>query len=243
MSEPHAHPSAFRLEAVSAGADDPEALAHAADCERCRGYLAALRAEQATLLARTPPEDFARAIRQRAEAPPQGRRWLWAPAVALGLAATALLLFVGQPPASLQPGAGGGATPTTPQVRLKGAPPSTTADGPTVAAIVLRDGLQRRHVTPVDLLPGDRLRVELTVPIAEPLTIGLYDETGRTWIALAEDTAYEPGAHVLSSTFEVDARPMTARIVVGSPAAVTHAIDSGDFSQVVTLPLLSRGRP
>jgi hypothetical protein len=203
------HPSAFRLEAWHAGETCDEVEAHAADCAACRAYIEGLEMLRASFLEGRDVQEDIRGIRALAErdATPGlvGRFWkILAPAATV---MAAFLLYVALPVDHELPN-----SPDT--IRLKGSL--------SLAVIVDRNGSQVRSEGATELLPGDRIRVELRPIAAGPLAVGLLDES-EGWTSLVSERVWEPGVHVLEGGFRVDEKPMRACLVAGSPVAMESA--------------------
>lgn len=237
------HPSPRDLEALQAGEPRDDVASHVEGCEACAAYVSALDGEQAALLRRESGAAFARRLRTVADAPGQpdgadragaarasspGRAWMWGPALAAAAAVALIVLWPATGPdgGGLKPLGGGGGGDDV--VRLKG--------GPKVALIVLRDGVQTRHEGATTLRPGDRLRVEVTVPEAAVVTAGILADDG-TWVPLLEGARLEAGTHTPTKTLTADAQPLKAHLLVGSPEAVAAARRSGDLSGLLALPI------
>jgi hypothetical protein len=203
------HPTPFRLEAWHAGEDDDEVAQHLPGCAICQAYVDDLARCRTAFVAERNAEAAVRAARQQLEAPRgQPRRWLrW---IALPAAAALAVLLLLWPRGVAPP------TDRTDAIRLKG--------GLGLAVIRLAaDGRQSRHQGEVVVQPGDRLRVELTVPRSMVLAVGLLEEQERGWTLLRPARRLAAGVHRLARPLEVDARPTAAWLIAGPPEAVARA--------------------
>lgn len=202
------HPTPFRLEAWYAGEADDEVAQHLPGCAVCQAYVDELARSRTAFVAERNAEAAVRAARQQLETPRgQPRRWLrW---IALPAAAALALLLLLWPRGVAPP------TDRTDAIRLKG--------GLGLAVVRLAaDGRQSRHQGEVVVQPGDRLRVELTVPRSMVLDVGLLDDQ-QGWIVLRRAERLEAGVHRLARPLEVDARPTAAWLIAGPPEAVARA--------------------
>lgn len=224
------HPSPVTLEQWQVDRADAEITRHVETCDACRQYVADLDRARHSFLLREQPEDFVRRVRQAETAEPRrpGRLawWMMAPAagVALVLALVVLLL----------PG-----TRTTEEARMR------LKGEPQLAVILLRQGAQTRHTGALTLMARDRLRVELTLPSRQTLTVGIF-ERGKRWLPLVEEETLEAGVHHLQQSLLVDAQPTAGWIVAGRPDAVREVVSRqriDGISGVISLRLRVGGEP
>ena len=206
------HPSPIELEQWQVDRSDEDVARHLESCDACRRYVAELDRARQSFLARERPEDFVRRVRRAdPEAPRRRRRllpWLAAPAAGAALLLVALLL-VPRP----RPDADG-------PIRFKGRP--------RLAVILLRDGVQTRRPGPLTIRAGDRLRVELTLPRRQRVTVGIVEQ-GKGWVPLLEDRLLDAGVHLMPTSLRVDSPPAAGWIVAGSPPAVRRAVSQRRF--------------
>lgn len=226
------HPSARALEAHFAGEPDAATEAHVAACEACAAFVASLKQGSADFLRAASADDFIdatlrKASRERPSVVPFERvlraRIYWGLAP---LAAAALLLLVFRPPQSGVPGAfdvpsprasspsaGGGTSSVIPETTFKG--------GFAVALIRERGGAQQRVVGPVEVVPQDRLRLEVALEGPTPLAAGALAEDG-TWVPLIEASLFDGGTFFSEFSLRFDDVPSSGHIVVGAPEAVAR---------------------
>jgi hypothetical protein len=210
------HPTTFELEAHHVGEGPPVIAQHLHLCRPCAGYVRGLEAEAAAFRARAQPERFVRELHKRSRMAEPARRgwvfaWLMPVAGALGVAA---ICFAALQPASILP-----AGPADlDDLRARGGQGS-----PAVQLILwhARDGHQSHPTGDVEARPGDRFRIEVTVPQATELEAVLLEDDG-TRTSLAPRRAFTAGSHLLEATFTFDARPLSARLLVGPPEAVAR---------------------
>jgi hypothetical protein len=208
MDEFAEHPSAFRLEAWHAGAEDAETAGHVAACEPCAVYVRSLEGSR-DAFAQREADAFLRRVTaatpsplSRTASPPRPRRW-W---VGVTLAAAAALMIV-----VLRPGSPGGESSTGD--RLKG--------GTQLAAIVLRAGVQTRLTDPVRVKPGDAVRFELTLSEGGPVRVVLRP-VGDAPIVLF-DGQLGTGTNLVPESVQVDDRKQDAVLWAGPPEAIAAA--------------------
>lgn len=219
-----AHPSAYALEAASAGAPDDATSAHLAACAPCAAHVDALRAAAARFLEARPPRPFVARL-----APP---RAAWAPAKIVAWAAplavaAAVLLFVGRPGAPLSAGDGPATASSPGPVRFKGTDVA-------LRVVRAREGRQERLATSFDVREGDALRLEITVASRAAVAAGVLEDDG-TWTPLLPPTELDPGPRFVDDAVRVDAHPTGGTFLAGAPEAVEHARRSGSLEGVVTL--------
>jgi hypothetical protein len=210
------HPTMFGLEAHHAGEGPAATARHLLVCSSCAEYVRGLDEEAADFRGRINPEEFVRQIRRRAGTSQlPGRRspltFLIPLAGALGVVAVCLAVLRSPP---------GLTAHVADELRPRG------GDGGAAVTVILwhaRDGHQSRHSAEVVARPGDRLRVEVTVARATELEAAILDDSGgRT--SLGSPRAFAAGTHLLEPTFTFDSRPFAARILVGPPDGVAHAL-------------------
>ena len=80
------------------------------------------------------------------------------------------------------------------------------------AVVMGVDGKQTRVRGMVYTTAGIKVSVELTVPGAMSITVGVVDDSGE-WIPLVKDKQYEAGVHLLPSDLAFDGRPSTVRVM------------------------------
>jgi hypothetical protein len=107
-----------------------------------------------------------------------------------------------------------------------------------LALLVQRDGAELRRAEPeVSLRGGDRLRVEVSIPTKQIMSILVLEKDGSL-TPLATGRLFHPGRHVLPQTLFVDERrPLVARLVAGAPVLVRTATTSGGFDAVLSIRL------
>ena len=240
-TDPPRHPPAHRLDAIAAGDLDSGASAHVESCEACTRYVGQLRAQGARFRA----ENDARAFVARAE----GRRGMpsarspvarvaWAIAPMVAAAALLLLLVRARPqdsapaPASTAEQAGPASGPR--EARFKG--------GLVVVVVREREGIQQRFSGSLQVLAGDRLRIEVSTDHDGPLAAGLLTDEGE-WVQLLASSALEAGTHYSELAARFDNSPTRATLVVGDPAAVDRARRTRDFGGVVAWRVTSQAGP
>jgi anti-sigma-K factor RskA len=210
------HPSPFALEAWHAGGESAVVREHVAACGACKAYVEGLEGAKSRLSRRGSADDFARAIRARAEKSGRTRGWrMLVPAAAL--AATMVLIFVRYQTNSEKD-----------VVRLKG--------GSQLAVIVLRQGEQTRHLGRLDARAGDRLRFEIVLEKPARMSVGVIED-GR-FTSLARDESFDAGLHHLEATLEVDPGPMHALVVAGPPERLEAIAKKGELDSKEGQPLL-----
>lgn len=214
MDEHDGHPSAFRLEAFHAGEPDASTAAHVGKCAECAEYLASLEEARASFAQRPGAGDFLDRVTASSPGTPPQRRRLF---TGLLIAAALMAVFIGRWAFVRTLGE------PSPGERLKG--------GPVLAAIVLRDGVQRRETGTITLRAGDRVRFE--VGGAGPLRV-VVQEAGGPARTLYDGPAPETTT-ILPDTLAVDDRPTEATVLAGPPDAVAR----GPGPEVASLRLTS----
>ena len=200
MDEREEHPSAFRLEAWHAGEPDPATEAHVGECTPCAAYVESLEGAREAFALRPGADDFLKRVAGAAVEAPRRPERRWA-VVGLLAAAALLIAVVGR---SLLTGP---AETAPPGERLKG--------GPILAAIILREGTQRRETGSVRVRAGDRVRLEVTVEQAGPLRVELQEADAAPRVFF--DAPVAAGVTALPEALAVDARPTDATFRAGRP--------------------------
>ena len=159
------------------------------------------------------------------------RWWLAGPAMAaaaLALTVVAVRMQDPEPKPGTAPGTGTGS----------GAEPGNTIriKGPLrLGAIVMgKDNIQARVSKMVYIARGIKVRIELTVPKRMAVSVGIVDNSGE-WITLVEKKNFTPGVHFLPNSLAFEDRPTTARVVAGTPAQISKALETGKFKGLPTL--------
>ena len=96
------------------------------------------------------------------------------------------------------------------------------------------DGKQSRVSGMAYTTAGIKVRVELTVPGAMPITVGVVDDSGE-WIPLVKNRRYAAGVHLLENDLAFDGRPTTVRVIAGTSKQVTAALKKNTFKDLPTL--------
>ena len=214
------HPRTRAIEAFAAG-EQPDGVAdHLEACDRCRGLVAGIAHERERLLARSPAAAFVAQVKLRREAGQRRarRRWFaWGSGLSgLGLAAAAALLLVPRldgsarldgaprPVAPTQgPGAGAG-------VRLKGTG---------VEVFRRRDEQVERLTDEARVRAGDGLRIAVTLPAAESVSVWFVDAQGRVdRFPEAQPLALGAGENLLPGAVVVDEPCVDLHLVVRTRA-------------------------
>ena len=110
-----------------------------------------------------------------------------------------------------------------------------------VFAILERGGVQRRVAGPLEVEPGDRLRVEIAVDHDEPLTAGLLSADG-SWAPLLAPASLSPGPHLSELAARFDDSPTDALLLVGSPDDVARARATRQLGGLLAWPVRSAPR-
>jgi hypothetical protein len=230
------HPPAFKLDALAAGDADATTFAHVAACEACASYVKALEGEAAEFRATADVPGFAERVAQRAK-PAKARsaaRLVWYAAPTLA-AAAAFALWVGRGGPDVPHSASSGFVAIATdegRVHFKG--------GPAVTVIRERGGVQERLSGPFEVLPSDRIRVQVAVDHDEPLTAGLLTSDG-TWTPLLAPAELTAGSHLSELSARFDDSPTDAMLLVGSPDDVALARTTRTFDSIVAWHVKSSG--
>jgi hypothetical protein len=230
------HPNAMRLDALAVGERDDEAKAHVAACAACASYVEAI-AQGAATFARdegAAADKFVQAVRTRAIAPVRVRRrtgsWMAGATTVLALAACLLLLVRGanHPPdgVTVPTATPSAAEPVKGPIRLKG--------GMTVNAIVERGGVQLRKTGPLDLAPGDRLRIEIALDENADIAAGVLADDGE-WAELQAPAFLTAGMHYSERSVFFRSDVPTGWLLVGAPDAIATARRTRDFAGLVAV--------
>lgn len=227
------HPNSLDLEAFACGEPVASVSSHLPECtvcsafvERLRGALSAgpSRATAAAVVAKAAP-----AAAPRASASIAVRKsawWLRASTVAVPLAAAAaLLLFLKSPSGTRDPGTPAISEPTSPAPPVNTADPETTFKGGLQIAVIReRAGIQTRFTgaVPVQVRPGDRLRVEVALDREQAILAAVLGDDA-SWLELMPESVRRPGTHFSEKSARVDSSPLRGTILVGSPEAVLRA--------------------
>ena len=228
------HPDAVRLDALAAGDEHAPTRAHVDGCDACRAYVAAQEhAASAHAGGAEDADAFIAHLEGSVAAAPAARRgsrvmrlaWVGAPLLA---AAAALLLFVRSPDRA---GDGGGVAPapSVASVRFKGRVQ--------LAVVRDRDGQQVRVTTEVSVRAGDRLRAEIAVDGARPITCGVLTDDGE-WALVLPPTLLEAGTHYSDKSVRIDDRPTAGFVIAGEPGAVDAARATRSFEAVSVIPIV-----
>lgn len=204
------HPPSFLLDAFHVGETSREVTDHLPGCDRCRAYLAELDDAKDAFLVRRDPAAFVRELRAQADTRTSSW-WRWRPRLAVPavvIAGTVAVVLVMRPAAER-------ASSTV------AADDDLRAKGP-VGASVIRDraGVQSRHAGTLAVRPGDRLRVELTVPSHRRLAAGVLASDGA-WLPLLAPVDAAIGVTVLPS-FAIDSAPTAGRLIYGAPESIAR---------------------
>jgi hypothetical protein len=206
------HPSFWQLEEWHTDRAQDGIGDHVNGCAECREYLNALQSEREALIAAQPAAAFVRQLRARADrntARARRSRSLFGVATAASFA-VALGVIVTRPAALT------GVADDESAVlgmALKG------MGGVTV--IRERGSVQSLHRGALDVIPGDRLRVQIAMKQPGAISAGVFTDTGQ-WFPLVEGRLPQ-GMTQLDATITVDAEPSGGRILFGSPDAVQAA--------------------
>jgi hypothetical protein len=207
-----------------AARDDPGPIAeHLRDCAACAAYVARLEREAAAFRAGADPAAFARAVQRRAAEGGARRFGTVAGLVGAFAAAAAVLFWLRTPHVEVLVPETSDPSPSD-VVRFKG--------DLAVTAIRERGGRQERLTGPFDVVPGDRLRLEIAVDRPETLTAGLL-WTGGAWTVLQPPIDMDIGTHYSDLAARFDDRPGDAWLLVGPPDVVERARATGDLEGVV----------
>ncbi|HMG22794.1 MAG TPA: hypothetical protein VK607_15780 [Kofleriaceae bacterium] len=153
------HPRPLDLEAYSVGEALPGLEAHLERCAACRDQIAAIERERQALLARLPPPRFIAGVAaRRAAADRRARRLRAATAGGLGALAIAAVAAV---------------------LVLPSAPAAMRAKGIGVEIFVKRGDLVASLRADGRVRAGDGLRVSLTLPEAQRVSLWFVDAHGR----------------------------------------------------------------
>ncbi len=205
-----AHPSAFQLEAHSAGEHSAVVHDHLQTCAECSGYLVTLEAERRALMELEPAASLLRVpkIEATLPEPAASKGWpRWVAFLPLGLAALTLLGV-------------GVLTKPAPQgqedLLFKGASLK-------VKVVRARGASQSEHDGAVKLAVGDRIRLLVVTDRPGPLLLGHLDAEG-TWTELSRHEHLPAGQHsVPKSALEITEGTRKGRFIVGPPAKVLAA--------------------
>ena len=113
--------------------------------------------------------------------------------------------------------------------------------GLSVAVIRERGGAQERLSGPFEVLPSDRIRVEVAVDRDAPVSAGLLSADG-TWTPLLAPTELSPGTHFSELAARFDDTPTDATLLVGAPDDVARARKTQRFEGVVAWRVRSKPR-
>ncbi len=219
------HPNSLSLEAFACGEQRDTVADHLRECgvctafvERLRGALSAgpsrARAEAAVakVAARTTPRPAENAAR---------RRWFaTASVLAVPLAAAAVLLLLVRTPGTRETSPT--ILPPTVVAPSDPSPETTFKGGVQVAVVRERGGQQARFTGKVTVRPGDRLRVEVALDREQAILAALMGDDA-SWLELMSGETRRPGTHFSDRSARVDASPMNATLLVGTPEAVARA--------------------
>lgn len=215
------HPPAPELDLAVLGEGSAATMAHVESCASCKEYIASVSAELAreempalpALTTRTP----------KSNATPI-RRLMWIAAAALP--AAAIVFFVLRT-LTLKPGPVASAPPaSTEPMRFKG--------GVTMTSIVDRNGAQERVSGDVRLGASQRMRLEVSLDRAGPVTVAFLGDDGSHLVLLAP-TWLEPGTHLTEDALGFDRNGGSGTVVCGPPEAVLRAQETQDVSGLLSL--------
>jgi len=231
------HPNAVRLDALAIGESDDETRAHVATCAACAGYVQSL-SQAASAFARDHAATagaFMRTVRARAEITPlQPRRAksatsrrTWVAGAATFFAAAACLVLVlrggtNQPGGSVTPEL----EPVKGPTRLKG--------GVTVNVVVDRAGVQIRKTGPLELVAGDRVRIELALDKDAEIAAGVLGDDGE-WAELQAPAFFPAGTHFSERSVFFQNDVPSGWLVAGAPDAIERARKTRDLAGVVAV--------
>lgn len=240
-TDPPRHPPARCLDALAAGDLDSGASAHVESCEACTRYVDQLRERAARFRDENDARAFvARAVSRAGTRPARSPVAHVARAMFPVVAAAALLLVLVR--ARPQGGARPPAT-TAEQVARTGGPPEARFKGGLVVVLVReREGVQQRFSGPLQVLAGDRLRVEVSTDHDGALAAGLLTDDGE-WVQLLASSELEAGTHYSELAARFDDSPTRATLVVGDPGAVDRARRTRDFGGVVAWRVTTQAGP
>ncbi len=213
------HMPSYRLEAVVAGDSDPEATGHLAECAACREYVAALERELAAY--RQDGADRKSLDAALADPLSRGAKVLrlapyFGPPL---LVAAGLIFYLGRlpkvaAPSGPDPTHSPTAGPIGPDTRFKGAAQ--------VFVIVERAGRQQRVTGELGVVPGDQIRVEVSLAEPTPVAAGVLTSTGE-YVPLLLAAELDAGTHFSERAATFDAERSRGWIIVGHPDAVAKA--------------------
>jgi len=251
------HPNAVRLESLAVGETDQEARSHLATCAACASYVEAV-SQQAAAFAREKAAEadaFMRGVRMRAEPTPlasprrgdatkrKSSTWVAGGATFFAAAACLLLVVRGRISSVDHPkGTGTGAADVATKVEMDPSQGPTRLKGAVSFNVVVdRDGVQIRQSGPPNLVPGDRIRIELALAEGADLAAGVLSEDGE-WGELQPPIFFPAGTHFSErDVFFKDEVP-NGWILVGQPAAIERARKTRNFTGLVAVRVQGRRR-
>jgi hypothetical protein len=206
------HPHAARLDGLAVGERDDDARAHVEECEACSRYVASVTQSAEAFAREEGPKaaEFVRAVRAREAARVRSARKRWwiaagsrgssiaagsrgssiaAGSAVLALAASVLLVVHGRPRGAETPEP----TPVASGEEATGAP-FRFKGHMQVSVIVEHEGLQSRHVGPLALDPGDRVRIEMALDHDQRVAAGVLADDGA-WAELQAPALLTAGTH------------------------------------------------
>ncbi|WP_394838565.1 hypothetical protein LVJ94_16840 [Pendulispora rubella] len=219
------HPSAVQLEAYAVGHETSATRAHVEGCASCARYVDEIRHNaQAFAQDDVAAARFVGAVRAKQEAArdERSRRWragAWKMGAAVAFAA-GTFLFLQFGPLSTP----GHVVPSEGPVRFKG--------GTQVTVIVEHAGLQSRQPGPLELEPGDRIRLEIALDHDERVAAGVLSNAGE-WADLQAPTVLKAGTHYSEQSIQFDQEVPTGVILVGPAEAIEQARKNRDFPDSV----------
>lgn len=226
---PNEHPAGARLDALAVGQGDTATEAHVASCASCTKYVQDLT-RGAALFAKDDAKvaNFVAAVRERSAT--RSRPWMAYAGSVLALAACLLLWMNHEKEAVSVPGV----APSLSETRFKGG-------GLQVAVVVEHQGAQSRRTGPLELEPGDRIRLEIALDHDEILAAGVLSDQGE-WAELQASALMAGGTHYSEQSIAFDGDVPSGVVLVGPAEAVNTARANRNYESVVAIPLRAKGR-
>jgi hypothetical protein len=209
------HPAKLALDAFAVGHETDAVRQHLGACPDCTRYVERLqRGSQATASDRTATDRFLAETQARASRRP---RWAtWGPVTMALAVAACLLLYLHRPKVE----------PERVAMRFKG--------GVQLVVVVDHDGSQTMRTDPVELAPGDRIRLEIALDHDQEIVAGVLADDGE-WAELQPTATLPIGTHYSEHSVAFDHAVPHGWVLAGPGAAVEKARKTHDLREVSAL--------
>jgi hypothetical protein len=239
---PRKHPPSSCLDAFAVGHRDDATQAHVETCASCAEYVDGIsHGAAAFAVDEVKIAKLVRDVRVREAGARNVRRTVWyksRPGLGAALVlAAGLLVLIHQgrrdtrdepTQAAIVEGSGG--------ARFKGG-----RIGAQVAVIVDHAGSQSRQTGLVELVPGDRIRLEIALDHDGLVAAGVLTDSGD-WAPLHGSALMTAGTHYSEQSIEFEHDVPRGVIIVGPADGVDAARTHRNFDNVVAIPLGPKGR-